>query len=197
MTAAAPSSTPVLPRRSGFRQRPGGVPCSAARARSNCHPWAEDSWLEEMALSTDPQTPASCVRSRHLGHQTWPYQTRVTGQRSLETSRPRACKGLLAPSSRVQDVQLFCSGTVLPVPLTPGPLHTWDQATQLSQRQPWAPGHTGRRYLSHGHHFKGVFCRQVLWSPGHQVGKTLVAWAPAETSAHWLTSLPWTAGTKG
>lgn len=64
-------------------------------------------------------------------------------------SEPRACKGLLALSGRVQDVQLFCSGMALPVPLAPGPLHTWDQPTQLSQRQPWAPGHTGRRCLSH------------------------------------------------
>lgn len=56
MTAAAPSSTRLsFPEGLASGRGLAVGPCSAARAKSNCHPWAEDSWLEEMALSRDPQ----------------------------------------------------------------------------------------------------------------------------------------------
>lgn len=62
---------PALSRRSGFSHGTGGqaeawqwaqapvCPCSAALARTNCHPWAEDAWLEEVALSKGLQPHTS------------------------------------------------------------------------------------------------------------------------------------------
>lgn len=41
---------------------------------------------------------------------------------------------------------------------------TWSEAATNSS-------HTGRKFLSHDHHFKGVFCRQVLCSLGHRAGE--------------------------
>lgn len=177
LQSTSSSTTPCPPPR---------LTCPCPAAQLSCHVWPPTVVaISELRRWRSNLTTKPPFLYRHLSHQTWPYPE-MWMRPGPKMSKPQGIReGLLATGSRVPDSHRLCSHLTLPS-------HTHSSTAgwalvSARERGPHGHGasqseltrseaavnssHTGRKFPSHDHHFKGVFCRWVLWSLGHQAGE--------------------------